>query len=70
MDRVGGIVLALEGAIMRDFTDTKLFGEGCVGLGGLATCYLAGLDSESVIALSLLAMLAYHLLYWERRLVG
>jgi hypothetical protein len=55
---------------MRDFTETKLFGAGCVGLGALGTCYLAGLDSESVIALSLLAMLAYHVLYWERRLVG
>jgi hypothetical protein len=54
---------------MRDFAETKLFGAGCVGLGAVGTCYLAGLDSASLIALSLLAMLAYHLLYWERRLV-
>jgi hypothetical protein len=55
---------------MRDFTETKLFGAGCVGLGAVGTCYLAGLDSESVIAFSLLAVFAYHLLYWERSLVG
>lgn len=55
---------------MRDFTETKLFGVGCVGVGAVATCYLAGLDSGSLIAFSLLAILAYHLLYWERRLVG
>jgi hypothetical protein len=34
-----------------------------VGLGTLGTCYLAGLDGESVIALSLVAMLAYHVLF-------
>jgi hypothetical protein len=55
---------------MRDFIDTKLFGMGFVGLGTLGTCYLAGLDSGSVIALSLMAMLAYHLLFRERSLVG
>jgi hypothetical protein len=54
---------------MRDFTDTKLFGAGCVGLGTLGTCYLAGLDSESLLALSLLGVLAYYLFFWERRLV-
>jgi hypothetical protein len=54
---------------MRDFTDTKLFGAGLVGLGTLGTCFLAGLDNESVIALSLVATLAYHVLFWERRLV-
>jgi hypothetical protein len=54
---------------MRDFTETKLFGMGCVGVGALGTCYLAGLESGSVIALSLLAMLAYHLFFRERGLV-
>jgi hypothetical protein len=54
---------------MRDFTETKLFGAGLIGLGGLATCYLAGLDGASVIALSLLAMFTYHLFFWERSLV-
>jgi hypothetical protein len=54
---------------MRDFTETKLFGAGLVGLGTLGTCYLASLDSESVIALSVVAMLAYHIFFWERRLV-
>jgi hypothetical protein len=54
---------------MRDFTETKLFGAGLVGLSTLGTWYLAGLDGASVIALSLLAMLAYHLFFWERRLV-
>jgi hypothetical protein len=53
---------------MRDFTETKLFGSGLVGLAALGTCYLAGLDSVSLIALSLLALLAYHLLFQERRL--
>lgn len=55
---------------MRDFTETKLFGAGCVGLGTLGTSYIAGLDSGSVIALSLMAVLAYYLFFWERRLVG
>jgi hypothetical protein len=55
---------------MRDFTETKLFGAGCVGLGTLGITYLAGLDSGSLIALSLLAMLAYHLFFWERSPVG
>jgi hypothetical protein len=54
---------------MRDFTETKLFGAGLVGLGALGTCYLAGLDNASVIALSLVAILAYHLFFWERSVV-
>jgi hypothetical protein len=54
---------------MRDFIETKLFGLGCVGLGTLGTFYLTGLDSVSVISVSLLAMLAYHLCFQERRLV-
>jgi hypothetical protein len=54
---------------MRDFTETKLFGAGLVGSGAFGTCYLAGLDVASVLALSLLAVLAYHLLFWERKLV-
>lgn len=54
---------------MRDFTETKLFGAGCVALATFATSYVAGLDSEYLIALSLLGMLAYHLLFWERKLV-
>jgi hypothetical protein len=54
---------------MRDFTETKLFGAGLVGLSTLGTCYLAGLDSGSVIALSLLTMFAYHLFFLERRLI-
>jgi hypothetical protein len=55
---------------MRDFTETKLFGAGCVGLGTLATSYIASLDTEYLITLSLLAMLAYHLFFFsERRLV-
>jgi hypothetical protein len=54
---------------MRDFTETKLFGVGCVGLGSLGTFYLTGLDSASLISLSLLAVLAYHLCFQERRLV-
>ncbi len=54
---------------MRDFTETKLFGAGCVGLATLGTSYVAGLDSEYLIVLSLLGMLAYHLFFWERRLV-
>jgi hypothetical protein len=59
----------LEGAAMLDFTETKLFGAGCVGLSTLGTSYIAGLDSGSVIALSLLALLAYHLFFRERSLV-
>jgi hypothetical protein len=55
---------------MRNFIDTKLFGTGCVGLSAVGTCYVAGLDTASLIALSLLAMLAYHLFFQERRLVG
>jgi hypothetical protein len=54
---------------MRDFAETKFFGAGLVGLGTLGTSYLAGLDSVSLIALSLLTVLAYHLLFRERRLV-
>jgi hypothetical protein len=54
---------------MRDFTETKFFGAGLVGLSTWGTCYLAGLDSVSLIALALLAMSAYHLLFRERRLV-
>ena len=54
---------------MRDFTETKFFGAGCVGLGTLGTCYLAGLDTASLIALSMLAVLAYQLCFWECRLV-
>jgi len=54
---------------MRDVTETKLFGAGCVGLGTLGTSYLAGLESEYLITLSLLAVLAYHLFFLERRLV-
>jgi hypothetical protein len=66
MDRVGGvIVLALEGAIMRDFTGQSFSARDALSWGALGTCYLAGLGSESLIALSRLAMLAYHLLYWE-----
>lgn len=53
---------------MRDFTETKLFGAGCVGLGAFGTCYLAGLESVSLIALSLLAMLAYHLIFQKTRI--
>ena len=55
---------------MRDFFDTKLFGAGCVGLSTLGTCYLADLNTTSLIALPLLAVLAYHLFFHERRLVG
>ena len=54
---------------MRDYTETKLFGAGCVGLGTLGTCYLAGLDTQSLIALSMLAVLTYQLCFWERRLI-
>jgi hypothetical protein len=53
---------------MRDLTETKLFGAGCVGLATLGTCYIAGLDSEYLVTLPLLAMLAYHLVFSERRL--
>jgi hypothetical protein len=55
---------------MRDLTETKLFGAGFVGLGTLGTFYLAGLDSESLIALSVLGMLAYHLFFSQQKLVG
>ena len=51
---------------MRDFTETKLFGVGCVGVGTLATSYIAGLDTQFLIILSLLAMLAYHVFFSER----
>lgn len=54
---------------MRDFTETKLFGAGCVGLGTLGTVYIAGLDSELLITLSLLAMSAYYLSFSGRRLI-
>jgi hypothetical protein len=52
---------------MRDFTETKLFGVGCVGLGTLATSYIAGLDTEYLIILSLLAMLTYYLCFSKER---
>jgi hypothetical protein len=56
---------------MRDFTETKPFGTGCVGLGTLATSYIAGLDIEYLVTLSSLAMLAYHVFFFpQRRLVG
>jgi hypothetical protein len=51
---------------MRGFTETKFFGVGCVGLGTLATSYIAGLDTEYLITLSLLAVLAYHVFFSER----
>jgi hypothetical protein len=54
---------------MRNFADTKLFGAGCVGLVTSGTSYLAGLDSEYLITLSLLAVLAYHVFFSERSLV-
>jgi hypothetical protein len=50
---------------VRDFTETKLFG----GLGTFGTSYHAGVDSVSLIALSLLAVLTGHLLFREPRLV-
>jgi hypothetical protein len=55
---------------MWDFTETKLFGSGCVGLTTLGISYIAGLDTEYLITVSLLAMLAYHVFFFsERRLV-
>jgi hypothetical protein len=47
---------AVMRAVVRDFTETKLFGAGLVGLGTLGTSYHAGVDSVSLIALSLLAV--------------
>lgn len=52
---------------MKDLTETKLFGAGCVGLATLGTSYLAGLDSAYLIALSLLAVLAYYLSFLDER---
>jgi hypothetical protein len=51
---------------MRDLTETKLFGAGCVGLTTLGITYIAGLDTEYLITLPLLAMLAYHAFFSER----
>ena len=53
---------------MRDFTETKPFGAAFVGLGTLGTLYLAGLDSEPLVALSMLAMVAYYLSFSQRKL--
>jgi hypothetical protein len=36
-------------------------------LGTLGTSYIAGLDTQSLITLSLLAALAYFLFFWEQR---
>jgi len=48
---------------MRDFTETKLFGAGCVGLATVGTSYLAGMDSGFLITLPLLGMFAYYLCF-------
>ena len=67
-DRVGECSFCVEGVTMRDFIETKPFGASCVGLATFGIGYLAGVDTLSLIALSLLGTLTYYLLFREGRL--
>ena len=48
---------------MRDFTETTPFGAGCIGLATLGISYHLGVDIWSMVALPLLAMCAYYLVF-------
>jgi hypothetical protein len=51
---------------MLDFLEKKPFAASFVGVIALGTCYTAGMSDWRIIALPLLAMLAYYLLIHER----
>ena len=50
---------------MWDFTETKPFGAGCVGLAALGISYIAGADGWLLAILPLLAMFAYYVVFWR-----
>jgi hypothetical protein len=54
-------------ATMLSFVDTKFFGAAFTGAGTLATGYVADASDWRLIALPLLAMTAYYLVFFEAR---
>jgi hypothetical protein len=46
--------------------DTKLFGAACAGVIILAVCYIAGMTGWRLIALPLLVVFAYYLIFPKR----
>jgi hypothetical protein len=46
--------------------DTKLFGAACTGMVTVAICYVAGMTGWLLIALPLLVVFAYHLVFPKR----
>jgi len=59
-------IAAEHGIILAAMLDTKLFGAACIGVVTVAICYVAGMNDWRLIALPLLVVLAYHLVFPKR----
>jgi len=65
-----GVITGAFFATMLDFVDTKLFGAAFTGVGTLATSYVAGASDWRLIALPLLIMIAYYLVFHDPMTIG
>ena len=65
-DRRVACVAAEHGTILAAMFDTRLFGAACTGGVTAAICYVAGMTGWRLIALPLLVVLAYHLVFPKR----